>query len=109
MSRIMTCDQEWSHEELYGVVYDNCYIACKHKIKFLLDNPNLAKPNILMDLIWDELDEGKNLVDYYNEIYASKDASDTSDDVFNKWDLWMQKRIQDTLFAHKYKGYVGGK
>jgi hypothetical protein len=105
---IMTCDQEWSHEELYGVVYDNCYIACKHKIKFLLDDPKLTHPDNLRDAVMDALGD-HNLVDKYDALYASKDASETSDDVFDKWDLWIQNTIQEILQAHKYKGYIGDK
>lgn len=101
----VTCDKEWTHKELYGVAYDNCIHVC-NELKFLLDDPNLAKPNILMETIMDSLDEGKNLVHYYNEIYASKDANDTSDNVFNRWDTWIQNTIQETLHAHKYKYYI---
>jgi hypothetical protein len=104
---IMTCDKEWSHEELYGVAYDECMRACRG-LDYLLDMKDLDKPNILMELIMDELDEDKNLVDYYDEFYASKDTDDTSDDVFNKWDHWMHDRIQETLYNHKYKHYIGG-
>lgn len=104
VNRIMTCDQEWSYEELYGVLYGECMRACKGLIH-LLDNPNLSKPNLLAEYIVDNL--GKHtLVDKYNAIYADKNIEDTSDDVFNRWDHWMQHTIQETIKAHKYKGYI---
>lgn len=106
MSKIMTCDQEWSHEELYGVAYDECMRACQG-LTYLLDNPDLKKPNILMDNIMDMLGD-HNLVDKYDALYTSKDANDTSDDVFNRWDSWMQNTIKETLQAHRYKHYNGG-
>ena len=99
---IVTCDNEWSHEELYGVVYDECMKACRN-IKFLLDTPNMDKPDILIDVLMEELDEDKNLVDYYNEMYAEIKSSD---DTFARWDQWMINRIQSTLLAHKYKHYA---
>lgn len=110
---IMTHDNEWSHEELYGVAYDECIKACRN-IGFLLDTPNLDKPNILMEVLMDELDEDKNLVDYYDEMLADAliDNGDIaitakiSDKVFARWDQWMIDRIQSTLKAHKYKHYV---
>lgn len=101
---IMTCDQEWSHEELYGVGYDECMKACRN-IGFLLDTPNLDKPNILMETIMDELGE-KNLVDIYNELHMNKAPHEGSDEVFAKWDQWMQAHIKATLLAHKYKYYA---
>lgn len=107
MSKIMTCDQEWSHEELYGVAYDECMRACKG-LTYLLDIPDLDKPNILMEHIMDSLGD-HNLVDKYDTLYANKGAGDTSDDVFSRWDIWMQNTIQETLKAHKYKGYIGGR
>ena len=105
ISKIMTCDQEWSHEELYGVAYDECIHACKN-IKFLLDMDNLDKPNILMEVLMNELDEGMNLVDYYDRFYVQKTPYESSNDVFAKWDQWMQARIQATLQAHKSKHYI---
>lgn len=99
---IMTRDNEWSHEELYGVAYDECMKACRN-LKFLLDIPNLDKPNILMEVLIDELDEDKNLVDYYDEMLAE---SQSSDEAFSRWDQWMINRIQSTLQAHKYKHYA---
>lgn len=101
---IMTCDKEWSHEELYGVGYDECMKACRN-VGFLLDTLNLDKPNILMETIMSELGD-KNLVDIYDRFYAEKNPQDTSDDVFARWDQWMQKHIKDTLQAHKYKYYA---
>ena len=47
---IITCDGEWSHEELYGVAYDECMEECR-KVDFLLDNMQLLHPNILLDTI----------------------------------------------------------
>lgn len=110
---IMTHDNEWSHEELYGVAYDECIKACRN-IGFLLDTPNMDKPNILMEVLMDELDEDKNLVDYYDEMLADAliDKGDIaitaeiSDEVFARWDRWMINRIKSTLEAHKYKHYV---
>lgn len=107
MSKIMTMDQEWSHEELYGVAYDECAKACQG-LKYLLDMKDLDKPNILLDLIMEELDS-LNLVDCYDAVYIQKAPHEDSDIVFSRYDEWMQKRIQDTLLAHKYKGYIGGK
>lgn len=101
---IVTCDQEWSHEELYGVGYDECMKACRN-IGFLLDTLNLDKPNILMETIMDELGD-RNLVDVYDQFYAEKSPQDTSDDVFARWDQWMQGHIKATLQAHKYKHYT---
>lgn len=101
---IMTCDKEWSHEELYGVAYDECIKACRN-IGFLLDTPNLDKPNILMEIIMNELGE-KNLVDIYDEFHMNKAPYESSDEVFERWDEWMQKYIKSTLLAHKYKYYA---
>lgn len=101
---IVTCDQEWSHEELYGVGYDECMKACRN-IGFLLDTLNLDKPNILMETIMDELGD-KNLVDIYDEFYMDKAPHESSDEVFARWDQWIQAHIQSTLKAHKYKHYA---
>ena len=101
---IMTKDNEWSHEELYWVTYDECIKACRN-VGFLLDVPNLDKPNILMETIMDELDTGKNLVDYYDEFYMNKAPHESSDEVFEKWNDWIQNRIKSTLNNHKYKYY----
>lgn len=110
---VMTHDNEWSHEELYGVAYDECMKACRN-VGFLLDTPHLDSPNVLMDTIMNELDEGKNLVDYYDEILAEIliercDISITeavSIVTFSRWDEWIINRIQSTLQAHRYKHYV---
>lgn len=101
---IMTCDQEWSHEELYGVGYDECMKACRN-ISFLLDTLNLDKPNILMETIMDELGD-KNLVDIYDQFYMDKAPYEGSDEVFARWDEWMQAHIKSTLKAHRYKHYT---
>ena len=103
-NEIMTCDQEWSHEELYGVAYDECIKACKG-LDYLLDMKDLDKPNILMEAIMAMLCIDKNLVDYYDEFYADKAPNESSDDVFNKWDNWMQGYIKSTLESHRYKYY----
>ena len=103
-NEITTKDGEWTHEELYGVAYDECMHACE-KIPFLLDKPNLDKPNVLMDTIMDELGD-MNLVDYYDKFYADKVPHESSDEVFNKWDNWMQDRIRATIQAHKHPLYI---
>lgn len=110
--QIMTCDNEWSHEELYGVGYDECMKACRN-IGFLLDTLNLDKPNILMETIMNELGD-KNLVDIYDDILTdillekceTSINEQISDEAFARWDQWMQKHIKDTLLAHKYKYYT---
>lgn len=101
---IMTCDQEWSHQELYGIAYDECARACKN-LTYLLDDIKLTHPNILMEIIMEELG-GRNLVDIYDGFYNGKSMQESSDNIFDKWDEWMQKRIQSTLLAHKYKYYI---
>ena len=100
----MTCDQEWSHEELYGVAYDECILACRG-LKYPLDIKDLDKPNILIEFIMNELGADKNLVDIYDEFFKNKTPHESSDDVFNKWANWMQNLIKSTLEAHKYKYY----
>lgn len=110
---IMTHDNEWSHEELYGVAYDECMKACRN-VGFLLDAPHLDNPDILIGVLMDELEEGKNLVDYYDDMLADAliDKGDItitteiSDEVFARWDEWIINRIQSTLEAHKYKHYT---
>ena len=109
---IMTCDKEWSHEELYGVAYDECMKACRN-IDFLLDDMRLIHPNILMETIMDELGD-KNLVDIYDDILTdillerceTSISKQISDDTFAKWDQWIQAHIKATLKAHKYKYYT---
>ena len=103
---IMTCDNEWSNEELYYVAYDECMKACKG-LDYLLDTKDLDKPNILMETIMKELGSEKNLVDFYDEFYMDKAPYEASDEVFEKWDQWMVNRIRSTLEAHKYKYYTG--
>lgn len=110
---IMTHDKEWSHEELYGVAYDECMKACRN-LKFLLDTPNLDNPNILIEVLMNELDEDKNLVDYYDDMLTdillerceTSISKQISDEAFARWDKWMINRIQSTLEAHKYKHYA---
>ena len=110
---IMTHDMEWSHEELYGVAYDECMKACRN-VGFLLDTKHLDKPNVLMDTLMSELDEGKNLVDYYDDILvdvllekgSTSVTEEVSNEVFARWDKWIINRIQSTLEAHKYLHYA---
>lgn len=110
--QIMTCDNEWSHEELYGVGYDECMKACRN-IGFLLDTLHLDKPNILMETIMNELDN-RNLVDVYDDILTdillerceTSINEQISNEAFARWDKWMQGHIKNTLLAHKYKYYA---
>jgi hypothetical protein len=101
---IMTIDDEWSHEELYGVLYDECNHACQG-LKYLLDIPDLKKPYVLAQRILTELGD-KNLVDMYDKFYMEKAPHESSDDVFARYDEWMLAHIQNTLKAHKSKHYI---
>lgn len=101
--KTITCDGEWTYEELHGIAYDECMRACK-SIPFLLDKKNLDKPDILLETIIDELD--MDFVDIYDNLYENRDKSESSDDVFNKWDNWMQDRIQHTILSHKHPLYI---
>ena len=100
---IVTIDNEWSHEELYGVLYDECNHAC-NSLKYPLDIPDLSKPYVLAHTILAEFGE-KNLVDIYNQFYEQS-ADKSSDIVFERYDEWMLAHIQNTLKAHKYKYYI---
>ena len=101
---VITCDGEWSHEELYGVAYDECMKACRN-VGFLLDDMRLMHPDNLMRTIMDSLGD-KNLVDIYDKFHADKAPHESSDEVFASWDQWMQRYIKDTLATHKYKYYA---
>lgn len=71
-----------------------------------MDTKDMDKPDVLIEIFMNELDEDKNLVDYYDEFYMQKSPHEDSDDVFAKWDEWMIDRVKSTIKAHKYKGYI---
>ena len=87
---IMTHDNEWSHEELYGIAYDECMKACRN-VGFLLDIPHLDKLNILIEVLMSELCEDKNLVDYYDEMLV--------DTLVDKCSTSITEEISNEVFA----------